>query len=424
FNAGSTNTGDFNPGNINTGWFNTGHSNTGIANSGDVGTGALMSANYSNGIFGRGDYQGLLHYTYDYPLPKIPFLDIQASASFGPVVVPPIPIPAINVHLDGSVSLGEFFIEPIDIPALNPDIMGSIGFGPIHLPSVRIPGIDGLSVVMHADPVRAPDTSVGPFIIWTSDGVGGAPTYYTIGQTYEEPPAGMPGFATGDLYTLGGLVGQTHSVLTVITQGFDTPEINIGRIQLGFHVPVFIDPFTIFPDGLQFSPMDLVNFHVHAGTLAVDIPAITIPQIVANAGGSAYVIPSDIRLIHFPATPGIGNTSTTPSSGFFNSGAGGGSGWGNVGTGMSGWWNQASSALLGTSSGYFNVGALGSGVLNWGSGLSGFYNTSALGVETPALVSGLGNFGHQVSGLLAAGSALNQSAIINIGLADVGNGNL
>ncbi|MBL7660847.1 hypothetical protein INQ28_31655, partial [Escherichia coli] len=80
-----------------------------------------------------------------------------------------------------------------------------------------------------------------------------------------------------------------------------------------------------------------------------------------------------------------------------NSGAGGVSGFGNVGSNLSGWWNQAASALAGSGSGVLNVGTLGSGVLNVGSGVSGIYNTSVLPLGTPAVLSGLGNVGHQLS---------------------------
>ncbi|REU73006.1 hypothetical protein DSK31_01235, partial [Mycobacterium tuberculosis] len=51
------------------------------------------------------------------------------------------------------------------------------------------------------------------------------------------------------------------------------------------------------------------------------------------------------------------------------------------------------------------------------------YNTSTLGVGTPALVSGLGNVGHQLSGLLSGGSAVNPVTVLNIGLANVGSHN-
>ncbi|WP_219927076.1 pentapeptide repeat-containing protein, partial [Siccibacter turicensis] len=59
-------------------------------------------------------------------------------------------------------------------------------------------------------------------------------------------------------------------------------------------------------------------------------------------------------------------------------------------------------------------------MLNVGSGISGWYNTSTLGAGTPAVVSGIGNLGQQLSGLLANGTVLNRSPIVNIGWDDVG----
>ncbi|AIH89749.1 hypothetical protein IU19_16550, partial [Mycobacterium tuberculosis] len=100
------------------------------------------------------------------------------------------------------------------------------------------------------------------------------------------------------------------------------------------------------------------------------------------------------------------------------------SGFGNVGAMVSGGWNQAPSALLGGGSGVFNAGTLHSGVLNFGSGMSGLFNTSVLGLGAPALVSGLGSVGQQLSGLLASGTALHQGLVLNFGLADVGLGNV
>ncbi|REM12875.1 PPE family protein, partial [Mycobacterium tuberculosis] len=70
------------------------------------------------------------------------------------------------------------------------------------------------------------------------------------------------------------------------------------------------------------------------------------------------------------------------------------------------------------------AGTLHSGVLNFGSGMSGLFNTSVLGLGAPALVSGLGSVGQQLSGLLASGTALHQGLVLNFGLADVGLGNV
>lgn len=135
-----------------------------------------------------------------------------------------------------------------------------------------------------------------------------------------------------------------------------------------------LDPITIFPGGFTIDPLPL------SLALNISVPDSSVPIIIV------------------PPTPGFGNATATPSSGFFNSGAGGVSGFGNFGAGSSGWWNQAHAALAGAGSGVLNVGTLNSGVLNVGSGISGLYNTAIVGLGTPALVSGAGNVGQQLSG--------------------------
>ncbi|CMM84472.1 PPE family protein [Mycobacterium tuberculosis] len=51
-----------------------------MANSGDVNTGAFISGNYSNGAFWRGDYQGLLDFSFPVgPLIRKPTSCISAK---------------------------------------------------------------------------------------------------------------------------------------------------------------------------------------------------------------------------------------------------------------------------------------------------------------------------------------------------------
>ncbi len=101
-----------------------------------------------------------------------------------------------------------------------------------------------------------------------------------------------------------------------------------------------------------------------------------------NADGELYVIAGDIPPL-IPPTPGIGNTTTVPSSGFFT-GAGGGLGLA-TGANMSGggtrrtplwqarvrYCQRRHTALRAQPA----------------PGLSGIYNTSTLPLGTPALVS-------------------------------------
>ncbi|KAA1251552.1 hypothetical protein F0Q45_03735 [Mycobacterium simiae] len=94
-----------------------------------------------------------------------------------------------------------------------------------------------------------------------------------------------------------------------------------------------------------------------------------------------------------PVGVGCSESSTTaPSSGFFNSGAGSSSGLGNVGSGLSGFWNAVPNASLGGTSGFQNYGPLQSGVLNLGNTISGIGNTG-LGLLTAAFKSGFAHLG-------------------------------
>ncbi|VBA60866.1 PPE family protein PPE34 [Mycobacterium attenuatum] len=106
-------------------------------------------------------------------------------------------------------------------------------------------------------------------------------------------------------------------------------------------------------------------------------------------------------------SPGFFNTTSEPSSGFFNSGGGGASGFlndasgavsgiGNAFTQNSGWFNAGGPGL----SGLQNFGTLESGWANLGNSLSGVYNTSVLDLMSQAFLSGVGNIGSQISGIL------------------------
>ncbi|MBC9062683.1 pentapeptide repeat-containing protein, partial [Mycobacterium tuberculosis variant africanum] len=289
----------------NTGWFNTGNANTGIANSGNVDTGALMSGNFSNGILWRGNYEGLFSYSYSLDVPRITILDAHFTGAFGPVVVPPIPVPAINAHLTGNAAMGAFTIPQIDIPALNPNVTGSVGFGPIAVPSVTIPALTAARAVLDMAASVGATSEIEPFIVWTSSGAIG-PTWYSVGRIYN----------AGDLFVGGNIIsgiptlsttGPVHAVFNAASQAFNTPALNIHQIPLGFQVPGSIDAITLFPGGLTFPANSLLNLDVFVGTPGATIPAITFPEIPANADGELYVIAGNIPLINIPPTPGIGN---------------------------------------------------------------------------------------------------------------------
>ncbi|WP_444308945.1 hypothetical protein, partial [Mycobacterium marinum] len=102
----------------------------------------------------------------------------------------------------------------------------------------------------------------------------------------------------------------------------------------------------------------------------VTIPAIVItgptltgiigsPTSAININTGQHVGPIRLSFLDIPAAPGFGNSTTSPSSGFFNSGDGSVSGFGNFGDHTSGLVNFGSG-----NSGAQNVGALQSGLAN------------------------------------------------------------
>ncbi|ARG68626.1 hypothetical protein B1T47_05740, partial [Mycobacterium kansasii] len=185
--------------------------NTGVANSGDVNTGAFISGSYSNGLFWRGDHQGLIGISYG------------------------ITIPAVPAHIDGRI--------PVAIPM-------TMSSSDTIFHAVTIPQFPAsfLGVALHSQPVTIPA--------------------FTI----------------------------TGPAATAILGG----------------------------------PIDALVIH--------------------TAGG---IGPARLSFIDIPAAPGFGNSTSSPSSGFFNSGMGSVSGFGNFGVNSSGWVNFGSG-----SSGVQNVGAL------------------------------------------------------------------
>ena len=112
-------------------------------------------------------------------------------------------------------------------------------------------------------------------------------------------------------------------------------------------------------------------------------PNTTIGRTVTTPG-------STITVVSVPASgPGLGNSTSTPSSGFFNSGPGGGSGFYNSGGGDSGVRNTGSG-----NSGIANSGGSLSGVANVntdGSGSQGSGVRNTVLESVLAMVSGVGN---------------------------------
>ncbi|WP_414626148.1 beta strand repeat-containing protein, partial [Mycobacterium tuberculosis] len=393
--------------------------NTGVANSGDVNTGAFISGNYSNGAFWTGDYQGLLDFSFPVgPLiPQTHLVHLRETVNLGPIHIDPIHvhIPPL-LDIDQTIDLGSFTVAPITVAPIALDYHETFDLGPLVIfPPMNIP-----ATVIESFSTAPGGPAPPPFVIPATSNVFISTVDFATGNNVIGPFSGALAPTTIQL----GASGPSFSVLNLSIPPIHIPGLTIPSVPLRIDVDGGIPGFTLFPDGLTF-PKIPVHVDAFAGIPDFTIfpNGYTIDPIPLQLNLDLTLGPVHI-LIDLPAVPGFGNTTGAPSSGFFNSGAGGVSGFGNVGAMVSGGWNQAPSALLGGGSGVFNAGTLHSGVLNFGSGMSGLFNTSVLGLGAPALVSGLGSVGQQLSGLLASGTALHQGLVLNFGLADVGLGNV
>ncbi|WP_414000763.1 beta strand repeat-containing protein, partial [Mycobacterium tuberculosis] len=391
----------------------------GVANSGDVNTGAFISGNYSNGAFWTGDYQGLLDFSFPVgPLiPQTHLVHLRETVNLGPIHIDPIHvhIPPL-LDIDQTIDLGSFTVAPITVAPIALDYHETFDLGPLVIfPPMNIP-----ATVIESFSTAPGGPAPPPFVIPATSNVFISTVDFATGNNVIGPFSGALAPTTIQL----GASGPSFSVLNLSIPPIHIPGLTIPSVPLRIDVDGGIPGFTLFPDGLTF-PKIPVHVDAFAGIPDFTIfpNGYTIDPIPLQLNLDLTLGPVHI-LIDLPAVPGFGNTTGAPSSGFFNSGAGGVSGFGNVGAMVSGGWNQAPSALLGGGSGVFNAGTLHSGVLNFGSGMSGLFNTSVLGLGAPALVSGLGSVGQQLSGLLASGTALHQGLVLNFGLADVGLGNV
>ncbi len=200
--------------------------------------------------------------------------------------------------------------------------------------------------------------------------------------------------------------------------------INAQLFSMPIHQVMVMPGSVMTIPGMRLPFTSIVPFVVYYGPVELPQSTLTLPTVTITVGGPTTTIDGNltgmvggvsIPLIKIPAAPGFGNSTTSPSSGFFNAGAGTASGFGNFGGGASGFWNLAS-ATSGLS-GFGNVGALGSGVANVGNTISGLYNTSTSNLATPAFNSGLlhhaGLLHHSVG-----------TMTLNFGLANVGGNNV
>ncbi|REX60755.1 pentapeptide repeat-containing protein, partial [Mycobacterium tuberculosis] len=352
------------------GWFNTGIMNTGTRN-----TGALMSGTDSNGMLWRGDHEGLFGLSYGITIPQFP-IRITTTGGIGPIVIPDTTIlPPLHLQITGDADYS-FTVPDIPIPAIHIGINGVVTVG------FTAPEATLLSALKN----NGSFISFGPI---TRSNIDIPPMDFTLG-----------------LPVLGPITGQLGPIHLepIVVAGIGVPleiePIPLDAISLSESIPIRIPvdiPASVI-DGISMSEVVPID-------ASVDIPAVTITGTTISAIPLGFDIrtsagPLNIPIIDIPAAPGFGNSTQMPSSGFFNTGAGGGSGIGNLGAGVSGLLNQAGAgSLVGTLSGLGNAGTLASGVLNSGTAISGLFNVSTLDATTPAVISGFSNLGDHMSGV-------------------------
>src|SRR6185312_10072899 len=122
--------------------------------------------------------------------------------------------------------------------------------------------------------------------------------------------------------------------------------------HLGLPLSVSIPGFSIPGGAVPLLPLGL---GLTNGTPVIDIPPfIFLDQIPIDLHLNTTLGPVNVPIFGIGGTPGFWNSTTLPSSGFFNVGGGGGSGLWNSGTGMSGLYNAISDASQGAASGFHN----------------------------------------------------------------------
>ncbi|WP_261864775.1 hypothetical protein, partial [Mycobacterium marinum] len=188
-------------------------------------------------------------------------------------------------------------------------------------------------------------------------------------------------FISGD-YSNGAFWRGDHQGLVGFSYAINIPETP-GHAEISIPIDIPINgtigdintPRVRIPE----FPLNVYVFTpIHVGDVGpIVLPPIRItgPTLTGNIGGPTTSIdigiggtlgPAKITIIDIPAAPGFGNSTTSPSSGFFNSGDGSVSGFGNFGDHTSGLVNFGSG-----NSGAQNVGALQSGLANLGDTVSG-----------------------------------------------------
>ncbi|SOJ56224.1 PPE family protein PPE34 [Mycobacterium simulans] len=246
--------------------------------------------------------------------PSLNLVDFHLSGGMGQVTIPDIPIPTIQLGLNGHLNHGAFTIPSIPIPNIPVHITGNVGLGPIGIPSQTIAAITGNPLAtIHFNASQSAGMTISQFVIWTPtnaawDPATTGPAFIAFGTNWGSGLFPLP---------QGPLIfgGSTQNPFTVTVKGgslpFNTPAILIDKIPLTFDVPGGVDAFTLFPNKLTFPANNLVDLNLSAGSGAFTIPARTIQAIPAELHAIVKLATPDsllppYKLLYVTATGGVG----------------------------------------------------------------------------------------------------------------------
>ncbi|MGV0494902.1 PPE domain-containing protein, partial [Mycobacterium kansasii] len=306
-NAGSFNVGFANAGSNNIGFANTGNNNIGIGLTGDgrVGFGGLNSGSDNIGLFNSGTG-------------NIGFFN-SGTGNFG-------------VGNSGSYSTGIGNAGGTNTGLFNTGLVntgfgnaGNYNSGGFNAGSTNTGGFN--TGDYNTGYVNVGDYNTG------AGNTGDVNTGAFISGNYSN---GL--FWRGDYQGTGLSYSITIPAIPVNIQEsytLDVPfEVDIGPQT----IPSFVIPeqaVTVLGlNLLSVGPITFPDIHITGPVLSFEIGPTTLRLNATGAIG-----PIKIPIIDIPATPGFGNSTSSPSSGFFNSGTGSVSGFGNFGVNSSGWVN-------------------------------------------------------------------------------------
>ncbi|PJE09910.1 MAG: hypothetical protein CK429_19825, partial [Mycobacterium sp.] len=334
------------------------------------------------------NYQGLAGFTLGYTVPQFPAVGGDLIGGVGPItVLPPIQIPSIPLYINTSGGIGPVSIPSIPIPSIHLGVNPTVDIGPVNVGPFTI-STPNFTVNYST----APSTAIS----------GGSSDLYVVASyaLVIPGPIKIAGSPAGVSVTSPGFTVNPISILagTATFPGFTIP---LEPIHIGLPLSLTIPGSGIPGGGIPSIPL---NFGLNFATPAFGLPTAVIDRIPLELHVASTLGPIEIPIAGFGGTPGFWNTTSLPSSGFFNIGGGGGSGFWNSGSGLSGFLNAISDPLLGSASGALNYGTQLSGLLNRGAGMSGVLNTSTLDLITQAFNSGWMNVGQRLSGLIYTGT--------------------